>query len=97
MIYIIILLLVIYLLNNNYEGFETCEYREKGKGNMCKEKWGEPHCIPWTRIDRLTKILSNISGHSMKGYDSNNYNYSLDYERGEGENEPRSVNSTFFS
>ena len=94
-ILLLILILVLILNKNRYEGFEGCNYRKKGTGKMCNEKWGEPQCNPWSPIKKLKNILSVNQINQLNGYQSNPYSYELGYQKKEG-NIPRGINSTFF-
>tara|TARA_B100000401_G_C52553682_1_gene599792 strand:- start:142 stop:435 length:294 start_codon:yes stop_codon:yes gene_type:complete len=95
LINIVLIVLIVLILNNNYEGFQSCDYRGQEKGRMCQKKWGKPKCNLWSPIPELKKILSKVTGGQMRGYYSNPYFYELGYES--KTDEPKGVNSTFFS
>ena len=98
LIVIVLFIIFILILNNNYENFENCEYRIGKKGKMCKEKWGTPQCNPWIPNEKM-KLFENIQSASpMRSYYKNHFDYFLNYEKEEDEEEgPKGVNSTFFS
>jgi hypothetical protein len=105
------LFIIVYMFLNkskdSYEGFTTCDYREKKRtGTMCGEKWGEPECKKWEKKEKLTKIEDRKTLNILKGHYSNPYMYEIDYEEygnieGEDDNNdknvPRGVHSSFFS
>ena len=87
--------------NRIEEGFSQCDYRKKqNTGTMCKEKWGQPNCHQWGKIEKIKELEKKESTElqPLKGFYSNPFMYSIDYEKEEGEDEgPRGVHSSFFS
>ena len=97
-ILLLILILVLILNKNRYEGFEGCNYRKKGTGKMCNEKWGEPKCNDWKKNQQMKKYEKLPHTNILKGYYSNPYMYEIDYETEEDSLLiPKGVHSSFFS
>ena len=88
------------------EGFQ-CNYRKTNKGKMCNEKWGEPKCGNWKKIQRIKDFEESPKTSILKGHYTNPYMYDIDYEEEEGKEEgkegkeditfPKGIHSSFFS
>lgn len=98
--------------NDNDDIIENCNYRNKNyNGTMCEEKWGEPPCESWKKVENVKKIETSKKPLTLKGYYSNDFMYEIDYsdyntnliEKEEGDDDakletniPRGVHSSFF-
>ena len=67
---------------------DDCNYRKKynSGGKMCNQKWGEPICNKWDKIEKVKNFESSPNIKVLKGYYSNDFMYELDYE--DYDNEP---------
>ena len=91
-----------------HEGFQ-CNYRKRKKGKMCNEKWGEPKCGDWKKIQKIKGFEESPKTNVLKGHYTNPYMYEIDYEGEEEGGEegkdgeegnltfPKGIHSSFFS
>ena len=95
---ILLLLLICYYLRKRHEGFfnfDECNPRDIILDEKCEMKWGKPSCNPWKTTPELKNIMYSRFTPSYRSYKDNHYLYELDY--GEFTEEPKPINSTFFS
>ena len=59
---------------------------------MCNQKWGEPTCNKWEKIEKVKKFELSPNVKVLKGYYSNDFMYEIDYE--DYDNEPMTEEKT---
>lgn len=93
----IILILLCRLFKNDYEGFfnmDECNPRNIITDEKCNSKWGLPDCVKWEKKSYLDDILKSNTQESHRSYMTNHYLYEVDHTESD---EPKPINSTFFS